>query len=88
MDANSDNTLNSYLKASEADISYAQQDFTALMMGNNPKSTPGSPTQYTSTLGFASVRTSPHLGPAISEAARHSFTNLAALSQYRGAFAF
>ncbi|KAJ2418263.1 hypothetical protein GGF47_005064, partial [Coemansia sp. RSA 2524] len=57
MDANSDNTLNSYLKASEADISYAQQDFTALMMGNNPKSTPGSPTQYTSTLGFASVRT-------------------------------
>ncbi|KAJ2479423.1 SPT3 Dosage dependent suppressor of Ty-induced promoter mutations-like protein [Coemansia sp. RSA 2131] len=90
MDANSDNTLNNYLKASEGDnITYAQRDLTALILGSNPKSTPGSPTQYTSALGFASVRTSPQLGPAISEAARHSFTNLAALSQYRApGFAF
>ncbi|KAJ2079162.1 SPT3 Dosage dependent suppressor of Ty-induced promoter mutations-like protein [Coemansia sp. RSA 988] len=82
----SDNSvLQEYLRSTTGDAAQANANLSAFLLGENTKSTPGSPQTFQETLGFNSVRTSPTLRPAagnLNEMARHSFTNLGALGQY------
>ncbi|KAJ2651432.1 SPT3 Dosage dependent suppressor of Ty-induced promoter mutations-like protein [Coemansia sp. RSA 1250] len=74
----SENTLREYLK-NEKQQGAMNPELSNFLLAANTKSTPGSPTPFSGTLGFNSVRTSPSL--EASAMSRHSFTNLAALSQ-------